>query len=542
MALMISLCVRLVYLHLVEDQFLKAKGDALAQRSLLLASHRGIIFDRNGQALAVSTSVKSIWLNPTQVDVHDENWMRLEKLLKLPKHDLMNKIKKHPHRSFLYVKRHIDPSLAEKILNLKLAGVYAQTEYRRFYPTGEVFSQVIGHTSIDHIGQEGIELAYNAQLQGKSGTHRVLKDRTGLCVESLSKRKNPTQGKDVILSLDTRIQYLAYKELLKACQQHQAKSGSVVVLDVDTFEVLAMVNVPAYNPNIHLQTDYCRNRAVTDVFEPGSVMKPFSMVHVLAHSDYLPTTIVDTTPGFMSIGNKVVKDIHNYGMLDLTQIIQKSSNVGIAQLMLALPCDHSNQFYELLETLGFGMVSDSGFPGERAGRILKEGKTDSFALATLSFGYGLMLTPLQLAQSYAILASGGIKRPVGFIKTTQPDQLSVVDEKTATAVKMVNKMLMATSQIDGTASKARVLGYTIAGKTGTVRKLMPQGTHYAYSKEKHVAIFAGFAPASHPKLVIAVIIDEPEVKYYGGEVCAPVFSKVMEGALRILAVPRDLQI
>lgn len=540
MAFVGGLCGRLVYLHLVENQFLKAKGNALTQRSVLLASHRGMILDRNGQALAVSTSVKSIWLNANQINIHDKNWMRLEKLLKLPKHDLMKKIQKNPHRSFLYVKRHIDPSLAEKILDLKLAGVYAQTEYRRFYPTGEVFSQVIGHTGIDHVGQEGIELAYNAQLQGKSGTHRVLKDRTGLSVESLGKPKKPTPGEDVILSLDTRIQYLAYKELLKACAQHEAKSGSVVVLDVDTFEVLAMVSVPAHNPNIPLHTDYCRNRAVTDVFEPGSVIKPFSMVHVLAHSDYQPSTMVDTTPGSMHIGNKVVKDIHNYGVLDLTQVIEKSSNVGIVQLMLALPSEHYNSFYTLLAALGFGMISDSGFPGERAGRILEQGKTDAFALATLSFGYGLTLTPLQLAQSYAILASGGMKRPVGFIKITQSDYahpLTVVDEKTAAAVKQVNKMLMTASH-----SKAQVAGYTVAGKTGTVRKLTSQGAHFTYSKDKHLSIFAGFAPASHPKLAIAVIIDEPEVKYYGGEVCAPVFSKVMEGALRVLAVPRDIQI
>lgn len=541
--LMLSLSVRLVYLHLWEDQFLKAKGDALTQRSILLAPHRGMILDRNGQALAVSTPVKSIFLNATQVDTTDKNWVKLAQFLNLSKPQLMSKIKKHPHTSFLYLKRHIDPTLSEKILNLHLAGVYAQTEYRRFYPMGEIFSQVVGHTGIDHIGQEGIELAYNTQLQGQPGTHRVLKDRSGLAVESLSKRQQPKQGKDVILSLDTRIQYLAYKELLKACQQYRAKSGSVVVLDVDTFEVLAMVNFPAYNPNFTNKAQDVRNRAVTDQFEPGSVMKPFSMVHILSQSDYTPETVIDTTPGTMMIERKVVKDLRNNGIMDLTQVIQKSSNVGIAQLMLGLPFDHVDHFYKLLEDIGLGSISDSGFPGERSGRILEEGKKHSFALATLAFGYGVALTPLQLAQSYAVLASGGIKRPVGLIKRDSLDEVTkepeILDEKIIQSIKLVNKMLSTTSEVGGTASRARVPGYSVAGKTGTVRKLMNSGPNYEYSGDKHLAIFAGFAPVSHPKLAMAVIIDEPEVKYYGGEVSAPVFSKVMEGALRILAVPRD---
>jgi len=430
-------------------------------------------------------------------------------------------------------------------LNLHLAGVYAKTEYRRFYPTGEVFSQIIGRTSIDHIGQEGIELAYNKQLQGKPGRQRVLKDRTGLSVEPIGPAIESTPGEDIVLSLDTRIQYLAYRNLLKACQMHQAKAGSLVVLDVDTFEVLAMVNVPGYNPNGNpIQNDYTRNRAVTDVFEPGSVMKPFSMVHVLAHRNYPLMTTIDTNPGVLHIGNRTVKDLHNYGTLDLTQIIQKSSNVGIAQLMLGLEHTQANHFYQFLDNLGLGTVSDSGFPGERSGRIVKAGKSDPFALATLSFGYGLSLTPLQLAQAYAILASGGIKRPIALLKTNpQSENINLAtqigDNKTAQAIQLVNRMLRATADNAGTASKAQVEGYTVAGKTGTVRKVLSDGQHIAYSQDKHVAVFAGFAPASHPKLVIAVIIDEPEVKYYGGEVCAPVFAKVMQGALRILAVPRD---
>lgn len=540
MILMMGLSARLVNLHLFEGPSLKEKGNALAERKLLLASFRGMILDRNGQPLAVSSPVKSIWADVTQVNLREKNWETLARLLGLSKAQLIGIVKRHPASTFLYLKRQMNPLLAQKILNLKLRGVYAQTEYRRFYPTGEVFSQVVGHTGVDHIGQEGVEWVCNTQLQGKTGVHRILKDRMGLPIESLEKQKVPTPGQDIRLSLDARLQTLAYRELLKACQHHQAQSGSIVILDVDTFEILAMANVPAYNPNDKISQEM-RNRAVTDQFEPGSVMKPFSMVHILANSDYSPSTLVNTTPGWMRIENKIVKDGYNYGILDLKQVIQKSSNVGIAQLMLSLPPKQINQYYQLLEALGLGVTTGSGLPGERTGRILQEGKTHPFALATLAFGYGIALTPLQLAQSYAILASGGVKRPVSFTKivTLRERDRLVLEDKTIAAIKLVNKMLVATSEPGGTAFKARIPGYSVAGKTGTVRKLVSHGSNYEYSDHKHMAIFAGFAPASHPKLAMAVIIDEPGVKYYGGEISAPIFSKVMGGALRILAVPRD---
>ncbi len=524
----LCLIARLSQLHLVEDDFLQLQGDMRALRTVPINSYRGMLLDRNGEALAISSPVPSVWVDPRSFNPQNDQWPNLAKLLNLDRHDL-EKIKQHKHKSFIYLKRHISPTLAKQVVDLALEGIHIQTEYRRFYPTAEVTAHVIGRANVDHQGIEGLELSLNETLSGKSGQKTVIKDRLGAQIEGLDKVKAARPGEDIYLSLDSRLQYLAYREILKAVKAHHAKSGSIVVLDAQTSEVLAMANAPSYNPN-HFGKSYdesLRNKAVTDQFEPGSVVKPISMAHVLASGQYYPHSEVNTAPGWLKIGQGTVKDVRNYGLIDLGTIIKKSSNVGISKLLLTLPPEG---FYDTLANLGFGEVTDSGFPGEASGHIQYGGRHNKFALATLGFGYGISTTPLQLAQAYAVLAAGGIKNPITFIKQSKVEGVRVLK---ASVANTVTQMLAQTTQKDGTAYRAQVPGYLVAGKTGTARKIGPEG----YKKDSHLALFAGFAPAQNPKIVIAVVIDEPSSgHYYGGQVAAPVFSNVMAGALRLMNV------
>ncbi|HRE31166.1 MAG TPA: penicillin-binding protein 2, partial [Candidatus Berkiella sp.] len=406
---------RLVMLQIIDKHYLQSQGDARTIRTVPMMAKRGLITDRRGEPLAISTPVKSVWVVPTKANIEHPDWVKLAHLLEMNPAHITQKIVQKKDKQFVYLKRHISPMLGKKVEALNIPGVHLQTEYQRFYPTGEVSAHIIGTTDIDHNGAQGLELGFNELLAGESGHYRVLKDAVGQKVQSVAGEKQAVSGQDVVLSIDNRIQYLAYRELLAAVKKHDAIGGSVVVLDVKTGEVLAMANQPSFNPNRHYQVvDHrFRNRAVTDQFEPGSVLKSFSVANILASGKYDSYTEVDTNPGWMKVSGKVVRDGKNYGVLDLSHVIQKSSNVGIAKLTLELPPE---SLYETLRKVGFGQRTASGFPGESSGYLSAKVTNNPFVLATVSFGYGMSVTPLQLAQAYAVLADGGRKHPVSFIK------------------------------------------------------------------------------------------------------------------------------
>jgi cell division protein FtsI (penicillin-binding protein 3) len=530
---MLTLIGRAVSLQVLDKDFLQGQGQARHMRVVDLPAHRGMIRDRDGEPLAVSTPVESVWVNPQELVGVQEGISGLAQLLSLDRDFVQQRVSRNPGREFVYLSRHISPTLAAQVKQLALPGVYLQKEYKRFYPGGEVTAHVVGFTNIDDIGQEGLELSYDEWLRGEPGAKRVIKDGQRHTVEDVESIRRSRPGKDLVLSIDRRIQYLAYRELKAAVQEHKAKSASAVVLDVKTGEVLAMVNQPSYNPNNRnrLRRQHMRNRAVTDVFEPGSTMKPFIVAAALEGGRYRPDTQVNTEPGWFRVGRNTVRDVHNYGLLDVTGVIRKSSNVGITKIALSLP---GKDIWSLLSGLGFGVPTDSGFPGESAGLLVGYRNWNEIETATLAFGYGISATPLQLAQSYAVLASGGIRRPVSFLRQdAAPAGERILPEGVA---QQVNSMLEKVTGPQGTALTARVSGYRVGGKTGTVRKSIAGG----YADDKYLAVFAGMAPVSDPRLVMVVMVNEPDNgKYYGGQVAGPVFSRVMSGALRLMAVPPD---
>jgi cell division protein FtsI (penicillin-binding protein 3) len=531
--LLLTLIGRAVSLQVVDKEFLQGQGQARHMRVVELPAHRGMIRDRDGEPLAVSTPVESVWVNPQELVGVQEGIPRLAKLLSLDRDYVQQRVTRNPEREFVYLDRHIEPELAAKVKKLALPGVYLQKEYKRFYPGGEVTAHVVGFTNIDDIGQDGLELSFDEWLRGEPGAKRVIKDGQRHTVEDVESIRRPRPGKDLVLSIDRRIQYLAYRELKAAVQEHRAKSASAVVLDVKTGEVLAMVNQPSYNPNNRdrLRRQHMRNRAATDVFEPGSTMKPFVVAAALEDGSYRPDTQVDTEPGWYRVGRNTVRDVHNYGLLDVTGVIRKSSNVGISKIALSLP---GKDIWSMLSGLGFGVQTGSGFPGESAGLLVGYRNWNEIETATLSFGYGMSSTPLQLARAYAVLASGGIRRPVSFLRLdAAPAGERIMNERVA---QQVNSMLEEVTGPQGTALTARVSGYRVGGKTGTVRKSIAGG----YADDRYLAVFAGMAPVSDPRLVMVVMVNEPgNGKYYGGQVAGPVFSRVMSGALRLMAVPPD---
>ncbi|MGB5539208.1 MAG: penicillin-binding protein 2 [Gammaproteobacteria bacterium] len=524
---------RAVCLQVLDKEFLLNQGQARHLRVVSLPAHRGIIQDRNGEPLAISTPVESVWVNPQELGNEQHRIPELTRLLALSKSSVQSLLASRADREFIYLRRHIDPATAAQVEALDIPGVYLQREYRRYYPDGEVAAHVVGFTNVDDVGQEGLELAYEDWLAGEPGAKRVIKDGKSHIVEDVESISLPNPGKDLQLSIDRRIQYLAYRELLTVMQEHKAQAASAVVLDVKSGEVLAMVNQPSFNPNNrqNLRSSDMRNRAVTDVFEPGSTMKPFLVATALASERYTPHTPVSTSPGWMRVGVNTVRDVHDYGDLDVTGVIRKSSNVGIAKIALSLAAE---DIWTELSDIGFGVQTFSGFPGEASGLLPHFSGWNAIETATLSFGYGVSVTPLQLAQAYAVLASDGIRRSITFLHDVR-----VAEERRvmpAAIAREVRAMLEQAVGPEGTAPEARVPGYRVAGKTGTVRKSEPGG----YSDSKYLSVFAGMAPASDPRLVMVVMVDEPGAgKYYGGQVAAPAFSRVMAGALRLLAVPPD---
>lgn len=527
----VALLGRSLYLQSFHKRFLQEKGDARYNRTLVLPSQRGKITDRHGELLAISSPVESVWANPTDVKINAAQTKKIAELLGL-KADSVSKKLANSEREFVYLKRRISPELAAEIMKLDVPGIYLQREYKRYYPAGEVTAHLVGFTGIDDQGQEGFELTMNKTLSGKSGSRKVIKDRAGHIIEDLEAVKVPQDGHDVVLSIDRRIQYLAHRELVKAVDKFKAKAGAAVVLDAKTGEVLAMANVPTYNPNnpVNIQGK-SRNRAITDVFEPGSTMKTITAAAALESGKYQPDTKIQTAPGYMSIGPATIHDAHPHGVLSVAEVIQKSSNVGAAKMALSLDRQY---MWGVFNMMGFGTKTRIGFPGEAAGRLRDHKTWRPIEQATMSYGHGISVTLLQMARSYTVFANDGELKPVSLLKLKEaPVGTQVFSANTAKYVKDMLEMVVLPG---GTALRAQVPGYRVAGKTGTTHKL---GAH-GYEKSKYVGSFVGMAPASNPRLIMAVMIDDPSSgEYYGGTVGAPVFSAVMADALRMLAIPQD---
>jgi cell division protein FtsI (penicillin-binding protein 3) len=528
-----TLFARAVHLQVLSKDFLNQQADSRHLRTEKISAHRGSITDRNGEPLAISTPVDSVWANPKELVSAVDRVPELAKTLNLDPQLLMRRITQSMDKEFLYLRRHLNPEQAEQVMSLNLPGVNVLREYRRYYPAGEVAGHLVGFTSVDDDGQEGLELEFNHWLSGESGAKRVLKDRLGRSVEDVESISPAHHGRDLRASIDLRLQYLAYRALKSAIRQHKAESGSIVLLDVQTGEVLAMVNQPAYNPNDRAQysAERYRNRAITDIFEPGSSIKPLVLAAALESGRYRPSSTVDTAPGFIVVGPKKIEDIHNLGRVSLTTVLSRSSNVGVTKIAMSLEPD---QLWSTMTQFGLGSLTSSGFPGESAGLLTHYNHWQEISQATLAYGYGVSVTPLQLAQAYAAIGNDGMLRPVSLIALEQPnDGERILSSDTSTAIR---RMLEEVVRPGGTGTKASIAGYRVAGKTGTAQKFAAGG----YSHDKYLSIFAGMAPASSPHLAAVVIIDEPTGDlYYGSDVAAPVFADVIAESLRLLAVPPD---
>ena len=533
MVCMLILMARAIDLQVFNKQFLKDEGDKRQIDDVSVSAYRGMIKDRNGEPLAISTPVESVGVNPREFKFIKQDQVRqMEKLLSLPNGKISALIKQYAQRRFIYVARRVNPQISEQVKAMKLDGVYFEREFKRFYPAGAVSAHIVGFTDFEDVGQEGIESAYEKQLKGSEGSKRVVRDGQRRIIEDIENIKEPVSGKNIELSIDQRIQYLAYRELQLAVNLNKAKSGSLVILDAKNGEILAAVNQPSFNPNTKssVTEGSHRNRALTDIFEPGSTVKPFVVAAAL-DGGYINPNSMFVTNGTYQIGRNTVKDVHNYGTLDLTHVIKKSSNIGVSMMALKMPPKY---FWNIYHKLGFGVSAETGFPGEANGIMRDYKKWNDFDRAIMSFGYGLNSSALQLARAYTALADDGVLHSVSLLKREEDDDVvRVFSPKTA---KSVRKMMETVLMKDGTAYEGRVDGYTAAGKTGTVKKAGAGG----YTEKNYFAVFAGMAPATDPRLIVVVMIDEPSAgQYYGGLVSAPVFSKVMAGALRILEVAPD---
>ncbi|MDA8646020.1 penicillin-binding transpeptidase domain-containing protein [Porticoccaceae bacterium] len=513
-------------------EFLQSQGDNRSIRTVSIPAHRGVITDRNGEPLAVSTPVTAIIANPQQIQSDDID--RLAKAMGLPVSQLRSRLQRYRNKSFMYLARQLPAEEAKRILDLDIIGVSGQREYRRFYPAGEVTAQLVGVTNISDHGLEGVELAYDSWLSGELGTKKVIKDRAGRIINDISLIKSAKSGEDLRLSIDLRVQYAAYRALKKAVLKHNAKSGSVVVLDVQSGEVLAMVNQPSFNPNdrASLRQNAVRNRALTDLMEPGSTVKPFTILAALESGLFELDSVIETSPGYLKVDYKTFVDPVDYGQLNLAGVLKKSSQVGTTKLALAMDPQLTR---DLFQRVGFGEVVGSGFPGETMGRLPAYQTWDPVTQATFAFGYGLNVSPLQLARAYMVLANNGIRKEVSLVAMeSSPVGEQVVDPRVA---KLVREMLRDASGLRGTGAKAMIDGYSVGGKTGTLHKVKAGG---GYDENRYMSAFAGLSPLDNPRLVTVVVIDEPsQGDYFGGLVAAPVFSEVTGNALRLLQVTPD---
>jgi len=528
----VALVARAVNLQVIDSGYLQDQGNDRFLRDVEIATPRGTVFDRNGEPLAVSTPVDSIGADPSRLLQEPDGIRELARILGTEADAMERRLTQKSKKRFIWIRRRLHPSVAEQVNALDLQGIEIRKEYRRFYPAGEVASQLVGFTNIDDIGQEGLELAYNDWLQGSPGVKRVIKDGAGRIIEHVEVVREAENGRDLRLTIDRRLQYLAYRELKSAVRKHGALSGSVVLLDVQTGEVLAMVNYPSYNPNNleRLNHEGLRNRAVTDVFEPGSVIKPVMVASALETGRWKPTTPIDASPGWISLGRFTAKDHRNYGPIDLTRLLTKSSNVAAVKVARDLEPEH---MWETYDRLGFGDVTGTAFPGESAGVLRSWRRWKRVEQDTIAYGYGLSVTALQLASAYAVIANDGLlRRPTLVMGADNPPE-SILDPVVA---QQVAAMLETVTGPEGTGSRARVKNYRVAGKTGTSRKAASGG----YREGRYVASFAGFAPSSKPRIAgVAVINDPNNGEFYGGAVAAPVFASVMTGALRLMNVPPD---
>jgi cell division protein FtsI (penicillin-binding protein 3) len=535
MAAFALLAGRSFYLQVINNDFLQEKGESRYRRDIEVSASRGKITDRNGDMLAVSTPMKTIWAIPGDArTMSGEQKKQLAALLDMTTRELDGKIA--PDKTFVFVKRQVPPETAERIAALKLPGVHQEKEYRRYYPTGDMTAHIVGFTGVDDKGLEGVELAFQNSLLGRPGSRSVIRDRRGNIIEDVGALKPPQDGKDVHLALDSKIQYLAYSQLKAAVDLHKAKAGGAIVLDTRSGEILALVNLPTYNPNNRdrLSGAQLRNRAITDTFEPGSVMKPFTAALALESGKVRPDTIINCAPGKMTIGSATIADAHPHGPLTVAQVIQKSSNIGTAKIALGF---RPREMWEMYDSVGFGQAPNLGFPGEVNGRLRPWKNWRPIEQATMSYGHGVSVSLIQLARAYAIFARGGETGPLTLIRSDEPPAHGVRIFSQQTAREILTMLEMAV-QPEGTAPKARVPGYRVGGKTGTAYKV--EGGAYV---RKYVASFVGLAPISEPRLVVAVMIDEPSGgAHYGGDVAGPVFSQIMGGALRTLGIAPDAPI
>lgn len=536
MALLILSCFgvllgRSFYLQVLNNDFLQEKGESRYRRDLEVSASRGRIADRNGDVLAISTPMKSVWAIPADARLTPEQAKQLAQLLEIDGKELARKLASD--KSFIFLQRQIPPDVAERIAALKLPGIGQNKEYRRYYPTGEMTAHMVGFTGVDDKGLEGVELAFQGQLLGHPGSRSVIKDRRGQIVEDVGSIKPPQDGRDIRLSLDSKIQYLAYSQLKQAISDNKAKAGGAVVLDARTGEILALANWPTYNPNNResLSGAQLRNRAVTDTFEPGSTLKPFTAALALEKGKFRFDSIIDTAPGRLTIGKATISDSHAHGLLTVAQIIQKSSNVGAAKMAATLA---PQEMWDMFDAVGFGQVPRLGFPGEVGGRLRPWKSWRPIEQATMSYGHGISVSLMQLVRAYTVFARDGDLIPLTLTRAESPfvQGVPVFSPQTAREVRAMLEMAV---QPGGTAPKAQIPGYRVAGKTGTAHKL--EGGQYA---NKYVSSFVGFAPASDPRLIVAVMIDEPGTgRHYGGDVAGPVFSAVMSGSLRTLGIAPD---
>ena len=520
------------YLQVINNDFLQEKGESRYRRDIEVSASRGKVVDRNGDLLAVSTPMKSIWAIPGDArTMSAAQKQQLAALLDMGVRELDGKIA--PEKTFVFVKRQVPPETADRIAALKLPGVHQEKEYRRYYPTGDMTAHIVGFTGVDDKGLEGVELAFQPSLLGRTGSRSVIRDRRGNIIEDVGALKPPQDGKDVRLALDSKIQYLAYSQLKAAVESNKAKAGGAIVIDVRTGEILALVNLPTYNPNNRetLSGAQLRNRALTDTFEPGSTLKPFTAALALEKGKFRPDTVINCAPGRITIGNATISDAHPHGALTVAQVIQKSSNVGVTKMALTLP---PQEMWQMFDAVGFGQLPQLGFPGEVTGRLRPWKNWRPIEQATMSYGHGISVSLIQLARAYSVFARDGDLIPLSLLKTDEPVLHGVPVFAQETAREMRAMLEMAAGP-EGTAPKARVPGYRVGGKTGTAHKLV--GGAYA---NKYVSAFVGFAPVSDPRLIVAVMIDEPSAgKHYGGEVAAPVFSQIMGASLRTLGITPD---
>ena len=522
---------RLFQVTVIQSDFLQSKGDNVSISTQTLPVQRAVIYDRMGKPLAVSTPVYSVWINPRKTHITRKNVKRMCRVLNCSTKLMEKRLKSYKDRSFVYLIRRISPTVKETLDALGIDGLRYQQEYRRYYPAGEVAAHVVGITDVDNKGQEGIEIAFNDQLSVKSGKKRVIRDNNRRIVEDLGFIELPRYGEDVHLSIDLRAQFLAYRELKKAILQHKASSGSVVILDAGSGEVLALANYPSYNPNkpIQVSYNYMRNRAVTDLYEPGSTMKPFTILCALENEKVFNNTEIDTSPGYIQVGSKRIRDPINYGTVTLSELLAKSSQVGIAKIALQLSV---NQLFDMYERLGIYDPVSIELPGGSVGTIsYRDHEESDLSKAALAYGYGVTLTPMHLAHLYLLLANQGMWKDISILKNQRTDYLvhRVFEQK---HVEQVIDMLRSVVDLSGTGRYAALKAYDVAGKTGTVRKIGYSG----YDENRHVAYFAGIVPVDNPKLVVLVLIDEPkEDQFSGGDVAAPVFASLVPSVLQIVS-------